>query len=349
MRIRPTLIGALTSLGLLAGAGAASAAGPSGPPPPPTAPGGQTVTTVASGLGTPTSFAFGAGTMFEGDGGSSENGPPNGGIFTIAGGQATKIISTPQFVAGVAWHAGALYASGGTLTKSGAKWQLLRYSGWNGSAFAHTSVLWTAPKGVDGLNGIAFGPDNRLYVGMDVGLTTDGDHAPATPKTPYRYDVLSFTAQGKGLRVFATGIRQPWQIAFAPGSAAPFISALSADKVKPQADDYVLRVHQGDNYGFPQCDGVPSLCQGYTAPWASFTPHTSIMGLAVIGKRLYMTSFGGIGGKGPGGEVLSMPLSGKGKPTPVLTGFVAPTVGLGSNGQTLYVGELTGQVFSVNP
>jgi hypothetical protein len=35
--------------------------------------------------------------------------------------------------------------------------------------------------------------------------------------------------------------------------------------------------------------------------------------------------------------------------SPVLTGFVAPTVGLGAHGDTLYVGELTGQVFSVQP
>jgi hypothetical protein len=34
---------------------------------------------------------------------------------------------------------------------------------------------------------------------------------------------------------------------------------------------------------------------------------------------------------------------------PVVTGFVAPTVGLGVKGKTLYIGELTGQVFSVTP
>ena len=73
-----------------------------------------------------------------------------------------------------------------------------------------------------------------------------------------------------------------------------------------------------------------------------------MMGLAIIGKRLYMTSFSGDGGKGPGGEVFSMPLSG-GPLKPVLTGFVAPTVGLGATAATLYVGELTGQVFSVRP
>jgi hypothetical protein len=43
-----------------------------------------------------------------------------------------------------------------------------------------------------------------------------------------------------------------------------------------------------------------------------------------------------------------MPLKG-GTAKPVVTGFVAPTVGLGVNGKSLYVGELTGQVFKVTP
>jgi hypothetical protein len=70
------------------------------------------------------------------------------------------------------------------------------------------------------------------------------------------------------------------------------------------------------------------------------------MGMAIIGKKLYMTSFTGLTGKA--GEVFSMPLTG-GKLTPVVTGFVAPTVGLGTDGTSLYIGELTGQVFKVTP
>ena len=42
-----------------------------------------------------------------------------------------------------------------------------------------------------------------------------------------------------------------------------------------------------------------------------------------------------------------MPL--KGGAETLVTGFVAPTVGLGENAGWLYVGELTGQVFRVKP
>ena len=161
------------------------------------------------------------------------------------------------------------------------------------------------------------------------------------------YDILSLNANGSGLKIFATGIRQPWQMAFEKGSNDPFVSALGQDKGAKNPPDFVLRVHQHDNYGFPKCNWTKgSPCAGYTKPFQTFAPHTDIMGMAIIGKKLYMTSF--LGTTGKAGEVFSMPLTG-GKLTPVVTGFVGPTVGLGTDGHSLYIGELTGQVFKVTP
>jgi glucose/arabinose dehydrogenase len=323
---------------------AAQAAGP----PPPTSPSGKPVTQVAAGGGiaTPTSFAFGKGAIFEGDGGAESNGPPSGGVFLLKNGTGVKLAGSPAFVAGLAWHKGSLYVSGGTPTgKNSATWSVQKWSGWNGTKFTSQKAIFTAPSGFDGFNGIAFGPDNRLYVGVDLGLLGTHDHGPAT--LPFAYTILSMNADGSDLEQFATGMRQPWQLAFAPGSKDPLVSDLGQDAGVKNAPDFVLKVHEGDNYGFPVCNRTKAaVCAGFTKPFKSFAPHTDIMGMAIIGKTLYMTSFTGTTGKA--GEVFSMPLKG-GKLTPVVTGFVAPTVGLGVNGKTLYVGELTGQVFSVTP
>ncbi len=342
-------IAAVTAAVVSIGAMATTAMAADGPPPPPTATNGAPVQQVAAGVHTPTSFAFGGGNVFEGDGGAESNGPPNGGVFLLKRGQATEIPGSPQFVAGLAWHQGALYVSGGSITgPHSAKWQLLKWSGWNGTTFTERRAIYTAPKKFAGFNGLAFGPDGRLYVGVDVGLTNGNDHGPAN-KTPYLYSILSINPNGKGLKVFATGIRQPWQLAFPSGSASPFVSALGQDKGAKNPPDFVLKVRRGDDYGFPGCTGlVARKCKGFTKPFKRFAPHTDIMGLAIIGNRLYMTSFAGPKGKGPGGEVLSMPLKG-GSVKPVLTGFVAPTVGLGAHAGWLYVGEVTGQVFRVRP
>jgi glucose/arabinose dehydrogenase len=269
-------------------------------------------------------------------------------VFVLKGGTGTLIPGSPQFVAGLAWRKGALYVSGGKITATGAKWQLQKWTGWNGTTFTSQKVIYTAPKKFQGFNGIAFGADGRLYVGVAAGLLNHNDHGPST-LSPYLYDILSFNANGKGLKVFASGIRQPWQMAFPKGSSSPYVSNLGQDKGAKNPPDFILRVHQGDNYGFPACNWTSaSKCKGYTKPFQQFGPHTDLMGMVIIGKRLYMTSFAGPKGKGPGGEVLSMPLKG-GSTKPLLKGFVAPTVGLGGNDGWLYVGELTGQVFRVKP
>lgn len=127
------------------------------------------------------------------------------------------------------------------------------------------------------------------------------------------------------------------------------MSDLGQDAGGKNPPDFILRVKQGDNYGFPQCNQTSSKkCKGFATPFKAFSPHMDILGLTIIGSKLYMSSFLGPRGKGPGGEVYSMPLKG-GPLAPALTGFVAPVVGLGSHAGWLYVGELAGQVFRVKP
>jgi len=333
---------------LLSGIVAAAAHG-AGSPPLPTSTNGAPVQLVATGLVTPTSFAFGDGAVFEGDGGNSDAAvPSDGGVFLLEGGAATKVPGSPQFVAGLAWHDGALYISGGSTTGQTTKWQLLKWSGWDGTTFTKQKAIYTAPAKFDGFNGIAFGPDGRLYVGVDVGLTDGNDHGPATTPTPL-YHILSFSPSGGDLRVFASGIRQPWQLVFPHGSASPLVSDLGQDKAANNPPDFLLKVHGGADFGFPKCNWTSkSACSGFAKPLVTFAPHTDIMGLKILDGRLYMTSFLGPDAQDEGGEVLSMALKG-GKATPVVTGFVAPVVGLGEHDGALYIGALNGDVYSVTP
>jgi glucose/arabinose dehydrogenase len=334
--------GLATTMAVALGAPAASA---SQGPPPPISTNGHKVQLVASGLHTPTSFAFGHGLVFAGDGGS-EKGPPNGGVYVLRHGHAIKIASALKFVAGLAFHNNKLYISGGVLAHGRPSWRLLAWSGWNGRTFTVRKTLFVAGPKFQGWNGIGFGANGRLYAGVDVGLLNHNDHGPATT-SPHVYQILTFRPNGTDMRVFAKGIRQPWQMAFPAGSNAPFVTDLGQDSGATNPPDFILHVHAGDDYGFPGCNHtVPANCQGFAEPFRSFRPHTDLMGIAVRRGTLYLTSFLGRGGKGPGGAVFTLgPNSHVLKP--LLKRFVAPTVGLGLHNGYVYVGELTGQVFRV--
>lgn len=322
---------ALTASALLASA--ATAAGP----PPPKSTNGKPVTQVAAGLQTPTSFAFGAGKVFAADGGS-ENGKTPGGVFVLNNGKATRLAGSPPFVAGVTWRRGVLYVSGGS--------QLMAWRGWNGTQFASRKVIYAAPKGFPGFNGIGFGANGRLYAG--VSLASNNDHSPST--APFAYDILSFSPNGKNLRIVARGIRQPWQMAFPARSSSPIVSDLGQDSGVKNPPDFLLRVLPGQDYGFTKCNWTRLAgCSSAATPFKFFSPHTDAMGLGIIGRRLYFSSFLSPTGKGPGGEVLSMPLIG-GAAKPLLTGFVAPVVALGVHSGWVYAGEIgTGLVYRVRP
>jgi glucose/arabinose dehydrogenase len=335
--------GLATTLALALGVPAASAA-PG--PPPPTSTNGHKVQLVASGLKTPTSFAFGHGQIFVGDGGSEGNGPPNGAVYVLRNGHAIKVPSPFKFVAGLAWHNGKLYVSGGVLAHGRPSWRLVAWGGWNGKTFTARKTLFVGGPKFDGLNGIGFGANGRLYAGVDLGLTDGNDHGPRTT-SPHVYQILSFRPDGSDMQVFARGIRQPWQMAFQAGSNSPFVTDLGQDKGAKNPPDFLLHVKQGDDYGFPVCNQlVAANCQGFTTPFRIFAPHTDLMGIAVHAGTLYMTSFTG-GGKGPGGKVFTL-APGSHVLKPLLKGFVAPTVGLGLHHLFVYVGELTGQVYRVH-
>jgi glucose/arabinose dehydrogenase len=329
---------------LTVGSSAVAAQAGSGPPSP-SSTNGHKVQLVASGLMTPTSFASGDGSVFEGDGGSTEgSGPPNGGVFVLKGGAATEVAASPEFVAGLAWHKDALFVSGGVITSQGVFWRVWKWSGWNGTAFASQKAIYTAPKKFDGFNGIGFAASGRLFVGVDVGLLDGNDHGPATT-SPHVYQILAMNANGTHLKVIARGIRQPWQMAFPAGSNSPYVTDLGQDTGAKNPPDFILRVKVGQNYGFPTCNHTSAkACKGFASPFRTFGAHTDLMGIGLIGSRLYLTSFTGPKGKGKGGEVLTLSTKG-GALKPLIKGFVAPTVGLGLHGGYVYVGELTGQVF----
>jgi glucose/arabinose dehydrogenase len=319
---------------------AASTGAAAGPPPPPTAAGGQAVAVLARGVPTPTAFAFGHGQVFVAAFGDEQNPKIQGGVFTVKDGSAVRVPGSPRLAWGLAFDRGTLYLS----TGFGPTARILAWSGWNGTRFRKQRVVARGPKGFSGFNGIALGPDGRLYTGVSLGdaKTADYEHG----RTPYANSFLAVDPKTGKLDLIATGMRQPWQAIFVPGLRGPLVSDLSQENLgKKRPPDRLLVVEPGLDFGFPDCPARPKTCSQYAKPFARFPAHASPVGLGYIGKRLYVALFSGTG-KGP--VVISMPTTG-GTYKPFLTGFVAPVVAVGAHNGQLYVGDLTGAVYRVKP
>jgi glucose/arabinose dehydrogenase len=310
-----------------------------GPPPPPKAVNGHAVTVVARGVPTPTTFAFGGGRIFVAGFGDEQHPKVTGGVYVLKGGKPVKIPGSPPHVFGIAYSRGTLYVSGGV--RSGG---IYAWSGWNGTRFAKSRVVFAPRKGFTSFNGIAVGPDGKLYAGVSLGDAKKADYSKGT--TLYANDVVSVDPASGAISVVATGMRQPWQPVFVPGHSGPLISDLGQENLgKKHPIDRVVEATQGADFGFPSCPAKPATCSSFDQPVAVFPAHASPMGLGALGGKLYVALFGGTG-KGP--MVVSLPLAG-GKYTPALVGFVAPVVALAAHGGKVYVGDLTGSVYSFTP
>ncbi|MCW3064183.1 MAG: Glucose/sorbosone dehydrogenase-like protein [Solirubrobacterales bacterium] len=330
----------LAGLGsLLLAAGAAGAG-----PPPPTAVNGHPVTTVATGVATPTSFAFdpATGTVFVGAFGNERTGK-GGGVLAIVPGRAPALVpGIPSGIAGVVDQGGTLYASA-----SGARTgRILALSGWNGTTFASSKTIFKAATTVGSVNGLAWGPDGRLYAGAGLAVDVNKNGKAKKSPFPHPYTVFSIRPDGGDFKVISRGLRQPWQLTFVGNSPSPYVSVLSQDAGKIPADAIVV-ARPGANFGFPKCfAGVGLSCKpSFEKPLIKLPRHASPMGIQAVGDTLYVALFGGIRKSGP--EVVTIPAKAGAKPTPFLTGFAAPVVAVGISGGALYAGDLTGSVYTV--
>jgi glucose/arabinose dehydrogenase len=295
---------------------------------------GAPVRVLGHGVPTPTAIAVGEGAVFVGAAGSTEGTKRPGGVFVLVDGQAKLLAHSPAIVYGLAFHQDSLYVAAGP--------EIIKWSAWNGSGFAARKILFRGPKGFDGFNGLAFGPDGRIYAGVT--LNDRDDHLRST--AAYGQSVVSLKADGSGLRVLAKGLREPFQLTFVGRRPDPYVSVLGQDNLgTSEPPDYIVQARPGQNYGFPACNWSKlTACTRYAKPLVLLPAHASPMGIGAIGDTLYVALFGGTG-HGP--EVASVPAAG-GAVKPLLTGFAAPPVALGVDAGTVYAGDLSGTIYSVN-
>src|SRR5436190_4549262 len=237
-----------------------------------TAPPGVRVSAWATGLSAPTALRFGPdGRLFVSQ--------VDGQIIALAdrdgnGSAEERAVYASGFSTplGLAFDGADLYVGrSGGITR-------LRDTDGDGTADEQVSILDGLPALRHQTDGLAIGPDGRIYIGQ--GSTSDRGE---TGRLPLEASILVVERDGSGLRVFASGTRNPYGLAFMPGTSLLFASDNGRDVPASGVPDEINQIAEGGgSYGWPDCwgTGKGSNCAGTLPPAAELEEHGAAGGLA---------------------------------------------------------------------
>jgi glucose/arabinose dehydrogenase len=132
-------------------------------------------------------------------------------------------------------------------------------------------------------DGLALGTDGFLYMGM--GSTCDH----CREADPRNGTILRFRPDGSALSVYASGLRNPYDVAFNT-SGDLFATDNSRDDLGPdQPPEELNHIRAGQHFGWPDCwlGNTAPLCAERANPVAAFSAHTSANGLVFYHGRQF--------------------------------------------------------------
>ncbi len=236
------------------------------------APAGVKVTAWAIGLSTPTSLAFGPdGRLYVATlGGQVLALDDSNGDGQISAAEQHEFATGFSAPLGLAFYESDLYVShnGGV--------NRLRDTNGDGAADENLPIIDGLPALRHQTDGLAFGPDGQLYIGQ--GSTSDRGE---TGFVDREASILVAERDGRGLRVFASGTRNPYDLAFYPGTDQLFATDNGRDVPASGVPDELNLIVDGGDYGWPGCwgTGQGADCAGTLPPVAELPAHGAAGGL----------------------------------------------------------------------
>jgi glucose/arabinose dehydrogenase len=194
---------------------------------------------------------------------------------------------------------------------------------------------------------LAFSPDGtKLFV--SVGSASNIDDPDTHPSEFHRADILEYTPDGKFIKIYASGIRNPVGIAVNPTTGQLWCSVNERDMLGDNlVPDYITSVKEGGFYGWPwyymgnhhdpRLPEKPDLAGHVTVPDVLLQPHNASLEMTFYdGKQFPEQYRGDIFASEHGSwnkavragyEVIRIPLNAghaKGEYEDFVTGFVLP-------------------------
>lgn len=250
-------------------------------------PKGIEVQNVARGLGHPNNIAFDrAGGIWTT---SAQYGvSPSDGVWYVKrrGARPRHVVRHLNTALGLTWFRGGLFvshvvpysASPGTYTG-----RVTAFSRFNGRRFKRRrTVIKGIPTGQHRLTSIVPGPGGRLYLGV-------GSKRDVAAGSRYGGTVVSFKPGGRGLRIEARGLRNPYGLAFQPDGRTLLVTDNGRDDLgndrPPEELNRFDVTGPTPHFGFPRCWGrAGGRCGGTRPPLAELAPHSAVGGVAAASR-----------------------------------------------------------------
>ncbi len=137
---------------------------------------------------------------------------------------------------------------------------------------------------------LEFGPDGWLYIG--VGSTCDACDDP----DPRSASILRFNVETGESEIFATGMRNPFDIAFQPETGALFATDNGRDDLGMEGPfEELNQIVQGGDYGYPNCWNEQDQpgCEETIPPIAVFESHSSADGVDIYNGEGFPAEYRG--------------------------------------------------------
>jgi glucose/arabinose dehydrogenase len=238
-------------------------------------PAGLAATVYAKGLPTMSAFALDArGRLWVTTSGATKH--TDDGVYLVAraGARPVKVITGVRGPLGLTWVGNTLYVA--------SLGRVEAYSGLRGTRFAKRRTIISEPAGHGTNNSIVRAPNGRLVMS----ISSACDHC--TPTSRWSATIVSFRPDGSDARLYATGIRAGFGLAYYPGTSDLLVSMNQRDDLGARTPgDWLALVRQGEDWRFPGCYGQGgAACAGVPKPIAVLDKHAAAGGVAVLTGQL---------------------------------------------------------------
>jgi glucose/arabinose dehydrogenase len=205
----------------------------------------------------------------------------NGAVASLGTGGTRGVATVSGVPLGLVWHAGRLYVS-----YTGSIAVLTPNQGF--TTFGRRVLISGLPTGKHQNDGLAF---HGIWMYVGVGSTCNA----CTESDPRSATIMRFHLDGSHGQVFARGLRNPYGLAFRPGTASLYATDNGRDDYGDRVPDELNLVVRNGRYGWPNCwgerAGLAAGCAQTRPAVALFEPHASADGLVFYTGTVFPSAY----------------------------------------------------------